>query len=130
MGEYRAPLIPSPRIVNCDWGKIQIEGHGTMSQDVKLFPGGASVWDWGKSSMRHKSGIRTKDVLELLEHGAKVIILATGYHERVKVQEETITFLKEHQVQVHIVKNDLAVIMYNNLAEQGRPVGALIHSCC
>jgi hypothetical protein len=35
----------SPRIASCRWGRVSIDGYGTM-KDAKLYPGGARAWDW------------------------------------------------------------------------------------
>jgi hypothetical protein len=49
----RSPEMPrsSPRILDCRWGRVSIDGHGAV-KDTKLYPGGARAWDWGKTGRR------------------------------------------------------------------------------
>ena len=41
----------SPRILDCRWGRVSIDGHGAV-KDAKLYPGGARAWDWGETGRR------------------------------------------------------------------------------
>jgi hypothetical protein len=59
----------SPRIMALAWGKIEVEGAGTL-RDAKLFPGGAREWDWRETGTEHTPGIQPTDVRELLDHAA------------------------------------------------------------
>ncbi len=49
--------------------------------------------------------------------------------ERLQVKPETLEFLEERGVDVHVLQTEDAVDLYNELAG-GRPVGGLFHSTC
>lgn len=121
--------VRSPRILKHKWGHLEVEGHTTPYKDAKLYPGGSREWWWGETGTSHKPGIQPKDVEELLEHGARVIVLAKGVYGRLGVTDETMQLLRDKAVQVHVHKTKKAIKVYNQLAEN-QMVGALIHSTC
>jgi len=98
-------------------------------KDAKLFPGGSRAWDWGETGRRHSPGVQPADVEELVERGAKVVVLARGAFRRLQVQEETLRFLDEHGVEVHVLATRDAVRKYTELCETA-PVGGLFHTTC
>jgi hypothetical protein len=119
----------SPRIINISWGHLEVEGQALPYKDAKLFPGGSREWQWGETGTSHNPGIQPADIEELLEHGAKVIVLSKGDFGRLGVKKETLQMLKERGIPVHVHKTKKAVQRYNELAEKEK-VGALIHSTC
>jgi len=121
--------MKSPKITHFEWGVTQVEGFDEPFKDVKLFPGGAREWDWGETGTRHVPGIQPDDVEELLEHGAEVVVLTKGVHERLKTKPETLKMLEERGVEVHVLQTEKAIEKYNELAET-QAVGALVHSTC
>ena len=73
--------------------------------------------------------IQIADVQELLDHGSKVVVLSRGMAECLHVPNETLDFLKERQIAVHVLPTQHAVVLYNKLA-QTEPVGGLFHTTC
>ena len=69
------------------------------------------------------------DVQELLEHGSKVVVLSRGMAECLHVPRETLDFLKDQQIPVHVLPTQHAVALYNKLA-QTEAVGGLFHTTC
>ena len=67
----------SPRISHLSWGHIEVEGHPPF-KDAKIFPGGAREWDWRDTGTHHVPGIQPADVRELIEQGAKAVVLSKG----------------------------------------------------
>ncbi len=122
-------LPRSPPILECRWGLVRIDGHGTV-KDAKLYPGGARAWDWRETGTRHRPGIQPADVAELVEHGAMTVILSTGVLRMLGVCPETLQELKDQGVLVEVLPTPAAVEMYNRLADRAAAVGALIHSTC
>ena len=118
----------SPRIASCQWGRVSIDGHGTV-KDAKLYPGGARAWDWRETGTRHDPGIQPADIIEIIEHGAETVVLSTGVLRMLRVSPETLTVLQERGIRVHVVPTGEAVTTYNLLRETER-VGALINSTC
>ncbi len=117
----------SPLITNLKWGQIEVEGQ--QYKDVKLFPGGSREWDWRETGTHHRPGIQIADVSELLEKGAKVLILSQGMWNRLQVCPQTLQMLKDEGIEVHILQTELAAKLYNKLRETS-PVGGLFHSTC
>ena len=118
----------SPRIAGCRWGRVSIDGQGTV-KDAKLYPGGARAWDWRETGTRHDPGIQPADVVELVDRGASVVVLSTGVLQRLRVHPETLALLEDKGIRVHVLPTGEAVATYNLLRETDR-VGALIHSTC
>ena len=121
-------MSSSPALTHLEWGQLVVEGHGTF-KDAKLWPGGARAWDWGETGTRHQPGIQPADVVELLDEGAEVVVLSRGMHERLQTCPETLAFLAERGVEVHVLPTEEAVATYESLRTTRR-VGALIHSTC
>ncbi len=119
----------SPRVLHLAWGHTEVEGLGVL-KDVKLFPGGGRPWDWAETGTRHSPGIQAADVEELLAHGATVVVLTRGMDEQLQTDPSTLTTLADRGIQVHVAETRDAVAIYNDLAEAGAAVGALIHSTC
>jgi len=67
----------SPRITHLEWGRIDAEGLA-RAHDVKLWPGGGRAWDWSETGTHHVPGIQIADVEELLEEGARIVVLSRG----------------------------------------------------
>ena len=116
----------SPRIASCQWGRVSIDGHGTV-KDAKLYlveraPG----WRETEPDM---IGIQPADIIEIIEHGAETVVLSTGVLRMLRVSPETLAVLQERGIRVHVVPTGEAVTTYNLLRETER-VGALIHSTC
>lgn len=120
---------PSPRIKALAWGSVTVEGHGSF-RDAKLWPGGARGWDWDETGTSHVPGVQVADVEEVVEKGARRVVLSRGQNERLQIQSETVDWLEEQGVEVEVLESNEAVARYNDLVLGDEPVGALIHSTC
>jgi hypothetical protein len=119
----------SPRINHVSWGRLEVQGQTEPYKDAKLFPGGSCEWNWRETGTSHRPGIQVADVQELLEHGAKVVVLSRGMAECLYVPRETLDFLEQRQITVHVLPTQHAVSLYNKLA-QTEAVGGLFHTTC
>ena len=126
---YVESTDPSPRIKHVSWGRLEVEGKADPYKDAKLFPGGSRGWNWRETGTGHNPGIQIADVQEVLEHGARVVVLSRGMAECLHVPRETLDFLKERQIAAHVLPTKEAVVLYNKLAET-EPVGGLFHTTC
>ena len=117
----------SPRITHLSWGRLETE-DGAF-KDARLYPGGAEEWDWNETGTSHDPGIQPDDVERLLERGATVIVLARGFHERLRIAPETRRMLDDRDIPTHIAQTEKAAEIYDELRETEK-VGALIHSTC
>ncbi len=118
----------APQITALSWGRVEVDGSN-IYKDVKLFPGGSRAWDWQETGTQHSPGIQIADVKELLEHGAKTIVLGCGVYGRLKVQQETLDFLKAKGIPVEVFKTKQAVEYYHKHRLKV-PLGALVHTTC
>jgi hypothetical protein len=117
----------SPRISRLSWGHIEVEGHPPF-KDAKIFPGGAREWDGRETGTRHVPGIQPIDVQELIEHGAKAVVLSRGIWERLQVCPETLDILAKNGIKAEVFQTEAAVVRFNELRES-IPVGGF-HSTC
>ena len=118
----------APRINDLSWGSIETEA-GTF-RDAKLWPGGGRGWDWNETGTDHSPGVQPDDVEELLDNGAEVVVVGRGQQGRLQVMDETVSKIEERGATAEVLETQPAVERYNELAEQGVAVGALIHSTC
>jgi hypothetical protein len=118
----------SPKVVDVSWGRIEVEGFG-VGKDVKLFPGGGREWDWTETGTRHSPGIQAADVEEVVHRGATVIVLSQGMDKQLEVEADTLSYLDQRSITVHIAETREAVRIYNSLVEDSA-VGGLFHSTC
>jgi hypothetical protein len=119
----------SSRINHVSWGRLEVEGKTEPYKDAKLFPGGSREWNWRETGTGHVPGIQVADVQELLNHGAKVVVLSRGMKNCLEMPRETLDFLKGKQIEAHVLSTAEAVELYNKLAEKS-PVGGLFHTTC
>lgn len=119
----------SPKIQKAVWGQIQVDGFDEAFSDAKLYPGGASEWDWRLTGTHHVPGIQPEDVKGLINYNPTVVILSKGFWERLQVKQETKEVLTEHGILVHILETSEAVDEYNHLVNE-HPVAGLFHSTC
>lgn len=120
----------SPKIQNLSWGKLEVEDAKISYKDAKLWPGGSREWNWNETGTSHTPGIQINDVQELVDNGAKTVILSRGMKQRLQTQDETLNWLNEQGIEAKVLQTEKAVDTYNRLAEEDKPVGALIHSTC
>ncbi len=118
----------SPRIEHLAWGRMRVAGLGSGG-DWKLFPGGGRPWDWRETGTRHSPGVQPRDLAELLEHGARVVVLGLGMHGRLQVTGDARELLRERGVEVIAADTPTAVTRYNERAS-GQAVGGLFHTTC
>lgn len=123
-------MIRSPRILSWRWGRIVVEDIPDALRDAVLFPGGARDWDWRESDTGHHAGVQPRAVAELVDRGARTVVLATGVLGLLRIAPETVALLDRDGVTLHVTRTPAAVSRYNALAAMGEPVGALIHSTC
>ena len=119
----------SPRIKHISWGRLEVEGRADPYKDAKLFPGGSREWNWRETGTDHVPGIQQVDVQELIDHGAKIVVLSRGMKECLEVPRETLEFLEKRQIEAHVLPTAEAAQLYNQLAET-KPVGGLFHTTC
>jgi len=119
----------SPLINHISWGRMEVDGVG-VGKDFKLWPGGGRQWDWRETGTHHVPGIQPSDIEELLNNGSQSVVLSRGMWLALQTSKETLDFLNEKNVPVHIAETRAASEIYNDLASGGEAVGGLFHSTC
>ncbi len=122
------PTASSPRIARVSWGRMEVEGFG-QGKDFKLYPGGGREWDWAETGTQHVPGVQPSDVQELLDHGARVVVLSRGMLLKLQICPETRELLSGRGIPFHVEETRAAVELYNKLTE-AELVGGLFHSTC
>jgi len=74
-------------------------------------------------------GIQPADVQELIDHGAKTVILSRGFWKRLRVCPETLDLLAKNGITEEVLQTEDAVKRFNELRENV-PVSGLFHSTC
>jgi len=121
-----------PEVTDLSWGVIKVKhsGDNLRFKDAKLYPGGATAWDWGLTGTHHNPGIQYADIQEILDSGVDQIILSRGQYGNLGVTNGLTEQIEGEDVIVHVAKTTEAVNMYENLRKQGVNVGIIIHSTC
>lgn len=122
------PTAATPRVLSLAWGSVETEA-GTF-RDAKLWPGGGRGWDWNETGTHHEPGVQVADVAELVDHGAEVVVLSRGQQGRLRVPAQTVTMLEDAGAEVEVLDTADAVARHNELVDQERAVGTLLHSTC
>ena len=75
-------------------------------------------------------GIQPADVQELIEHGARAVVLSKGvFRKRLQVCPETLEVLAKNGIRVEFLQTEDAVDRFNELRDS-IAVGGLFHSTC
>ena len=119
-------------ITHISWGKIEVVANSTKHafKDCKVWSGGAREWNWQETGTRHQPGIQPADIQEILDKRIEVMILSRGMDLMLHTCPETETLLQERNIPYHIEETKTAVVLFNQLAREGKRVGGIFHSTC
>jgi hypothetical protein len=119
-------------ITNLSWGRIEVtvNGKSLRFRDCKVWPGGATEWDWNDTGTRHQPGIQPEDIEDILGRDIEVMILSRGMNLRLQTLPKTEKLLQSRRVEYHIEQTPQAIEMFNKLMRQGKKVGGIFHSTC
>lgn len=123
---------PQTQITNLSWGEIEvtIDGKTRTFRDCKVWPGGASDWDWNETGTSHTPGIQIADIEEVLANDVEIMILSRGQQRRLQVKKETEEYLRNRGISVFIEETNQAIKHFNELSQQGKRVGGVFHTTC
>ena len=119
----------SPRIKDVSWGRLEVEGKAEPYKDAKLFPGGSREWNWRETANEPQTRHSNCRRAGIAGPRREIVVLSRGMAECLHVPRETLDFLKERQIPVHVLPTQHAVALYNKLG-QTEAVGGLFHSTC
>ena len=119
-------------ITHLSWGRMEvtIDGQSRWFKDCKVWPGGATDWDWTLTGTHHRPGIQPGDVEDILAQGVEIMVLSRGMVLRLHTGPETVQLLREKGIEVHIEETNRAVEIFNKLMQEGKRVGGIFHSTC
>lgn len=119
-------------ITHLSWGRMEITLNGQTIQfkDCKIWPGGATEWDWRLTGTRHQPGIQPADIEEILAQGVEVLILSRGMDLMLHTCPETEDLLRAKGIEYFIEETKQAAAYFNQLMEEGKKVGGIFHSTC
>nr|XP_057936956.1 mth938 domain-containing protein isoform X2 [Doryrhamphus excisus]XP_057936957.1 mth938 domain-containing protein isoform X2 [Doryrhamphus excisus] len=107
-----------------------VKGSSSTYKDCKVWPGGSRTWDWRETGTEHHPGVQPADVQEVLDKGAKVLVIGRGMNMALQVPASTVDCVAKRGVDVRVLQTEEAVAEYNKLARQGIKVGGVFHSTC
>lgn len=119
-------------ITHLSWGKIRInlQGKEYEFKDCKIWPEGASNWDWNLTGTTHDIGVQPDDIKDIIGYGVDVMVLSRGFDLKMKVSPATEELLKSLGIEYHIHDTEKAVDLFNKLFQQGKRVGGIFHTTC
>lgn len=91
-----------------------MEGYPPF-KDAKIFPGGAREWDWRETGTRHAPGIQPADVQELIEHGAKAVVLSRGIFGTASGLSRNHGRFDQNCIKVKVLQTEVVVERFNEL---------------
>ena len=119
-------------ITHLSWGRMEITLNDQVLpfKDCKIWPGGATEWDWRLTGTRHQPGIQPADIEEILAQGVEIMILSRGMDLMLYTCPETEALLRAKGIEYFIEETKQAAAHFNQLMEAGKRVGGIFHSTC
>lgn len=112
------------QIESYSFGCIKIDGKKYRS-DVIVFPERVKQNWWRKSGHL----LLEEDIQEILEYKPEVLVIGTGAHGFMKVDEDTKKKLESYGVEYIVKVTPQAVNEYNKISKDKRTVGAFHLTC-
>jgi len=117
------------RFDSIEWGTITVDGKEYDYDVVVTLKGELKP----RTKERDKFGSHSfnKDELEkLYKEGAKIIVIGTGTSDLASLSTEAEGFAKQKGIKLITLPSSEAIERYNELADEGKSVGAIIHITC
>ena len=120
------------QVKHAAWGRMEVTvGSKTLKfRDCKVWPGGATEWDWRITNTHHQPGTQPVDIEEILENDIEAMVLSRGVLLMLRACPETEQLFRDRGIEYHIEETKKAVDLYNSLVSQGKRVGGIFHSTC
>lgn len=118
-------------ITHFSWGRIIVNCAGKEHEfkDCKISPKGVQNWDWNEFKTRHVPGIQVQDI-ESIVNDCDIIILSRGVDLVLQTTPEAVAYLTSIKKEFYMLQSAAAAQKYNELTNQGKKVGILLHSTC
>ncbi len=118
-----------PKINSFSFGLIVVDGK-KYRKDLVFLPDGAVRQRAGGFWMFGDHNIKKEEIEELARAGAELVIVGIGTNSKAKVSEEIQNYARELNLKLFVLPTREAVEKLNELAHQGKKVGAIIHITC
>ncbi|NIM44126.1 MAG: hypothetical protein GTN80_00380 [Nitrososphaeria archaeon] len=112
------------KIESYDFGRITIGGE-SYTNDLIIYPEKVDDSWWRREGHR----LNVEDLKEIILHEPEVLIVGTGYYERMRVQPETEKYLRLKGITLIVKGTREACETYNQLIRSKRVVAALHLTC-
>lgn len=117
------------RFESIEWGTVKVDGK-EYDYDVVVTPKGELK---PRTNERDKFGSHSfsKEELEkLYKDGAETIVIGTGTSDLATLSNEAEGFTKQKRIKLVKLSSYEAIKKYNELADEGKSIGAIIHITC
>lgn len=111
-------------IESYSFGRMVIEGQ-TYTADIILFPDRINDSWWRKSGHR----VCLEDIEDVFKEEPEVLVIGTGFHGLVKVEEEVKGLAQSKGIELIIEKTKKAVQSFNAITSQKKTIGAFHLTC-
>jgi hypothetical protein len=116
--------LPMPHIESYSFGTITVDGK-THTSDLIILPGRVRTGWWRKEGHR----LDKEDLEEVIQAKPSILVVGTGNVGLMKVPQETLDYLAQHNIRVVVQPTAAACLRYNELAENEQ-VAAALHLTC
>ena len=117
-------------IGSLSFGVIAVNGSRYRMRDVVIYPDGSVRRRPFSRWMFNHHTIQKAELDDLIAAGAEAVVVGIGTSSAAKLSEEATAFTTSASVEITALSSQDAVEKFNQLAESGRRVGALIHITC
>jgi hypothetical protein len=117
-------------IENYEFGLLWVDGR-QYRRDVIIHPAGGGEGEHVDANWWRKEGHRLDktDLGEVLALKPAALVVGTGYYGRMEVPKETIDFLEDLGIEVHVGPTKAACRKYNELRGAKQVVAAMHLTC-
>lgn len=112
------------KIEHYSFGRITIEGK-TYTSDVIIYPDKVDSSWWRKEG----HSLHIVDLKDVIPVKPEILIVGTGQSGVMIVPEETLSYLKAQDIEVHVTRTEKAVELFNKLRKDKKTVAALHLTC-
>jgi hypothetical protein len=112
------------KIEHYSFGRITIDGN-TYISDVIIYPDKVDPSWWRKEG----HSLHIVDLKDVINLKPEVLIIGTGQSGMLIVPEETLSYLKGHNIEVYVARTGKAVELFNKIRDDKKTF-AVLHLTC
>jgi hypothetical protein len=112
------------KVEHYSFGRIIIDGH-TYTSDVIIYQDKVDPAWWRKAG----HSLHIDDLKDVINLKPEILIIGTGQSGVMVVPEETLSYLKGHNIEVHVERTGKAVELFNKIRKDKKTFAALHLTC-